>query len=134
MYIVCINEVLWYNYDIFNHFSENEEYDYDCDLNPQDKEPDYYCLVIENGFLIYHIIKTLQDGNDPENLESLNNELSLILEKQKSEKHSIFKKKTSELVRKKEIMLSINKYMYCGPAYELNNKVLTTKIEIYMNY
>lgn len=115
-----------YNYDIFNHISENENYDFDCESNPQDEKPNYYCLVIEIGFLIYHIIRTLQDGNDPENLETLNNDLKNF-SGHNSAKLKLFKRKKTDRMRKKEIIVSIKKYKYCGPEHKESNKVIIAK-------
>lgn len=113
-----------YNYDIFNHIRDNENYDFDSDSNPQDKRPDYYCLVIENGFLIYNIIKTLQDSNDPEIIEMFNEEISELLGDLSSFKLRASARKKNSFFRKKEIKLSISRYIYCGPSYETNNKAL----------
>lgn len=69
-----------YNWNLFSHTSENEKYDYGSDTNPQDENVDnYYSLVIENGFLVFHLLKTLQDSDDPENQETLSLELPALL-------------------------------------------------------
>ena len=101
-----------YNYDIFNHFVKNDDYDFDHKQNPQDIDPNYFCSIIENGFMLYHIIKTLQDSNDPEHIETLTNELSILFEKIEENVGNRFKKGLTKTDKKREIKDSISRYRY----------------------
>lgn len=101
-----------FHHCIFNHTKGNDSYDFDNQNNPQDKDPKYYTVVVENGFLVYHLIKILQEGADSEQLETLTIELSTLFSLYQDTNHASPKShKTSEM-RKKEIRESIKKYKY----------------------
>lgn len=53
----------YYDKDVFNHTSENEEYA-NYGLQPQDQNPNYYALVIEVGMMIYHLMRMFQEVDD----------------------------------------------------------------------
>ena len=101
-----------FHHCIFNHTIGNDSYDFDSQNNPQDKDPKYYTVVVENGFLVYHLLKILQEGADSEQLETLTIELSTLFSLyQDTEQISSKSHKTSEM-RKKEIRESIKKFKY----------------------
>jgi hypothetical protein len=113
-----------FHYNIFNHIVNNHLYDFDIQNNPQDKDPQFFTIVIENGFLIYHLIKMLQDSDDPENKETLNNELSqlIFIEDLKNLNGSLKRRKTKAR-RKKEIIESIKRLKSIGSEEkEINEK------------
>lgn len=64
-----------YDHHIFCHHSSNEDYEFGNPRNPQDLKPEYYTVIIEVGFMIFHLMKTFQDNDDPENREMLEDEL-----------------------------------------------------------
>ncbi|CAG9321846.1 unnamed protein product [Blepharisma stoltei] len=63
-----------YDYAIFNHHMKNEEYQFGV-VNAQDTNPEYFRVIIETGFMIYHLMKYFQDNDDPENQEIIDEEL-----------------------------------------------------------
>ncbi|CAG9323264.1 unnamed protein product [Blepharisma stoltei] len=52
-----------YDYDIFNHTAENEEYE-SFGVRKQDQDPKYYTLVIEVGMMIYQLMKMFRDSDE----------------------------------------------------------------------
>ena len=65
-----------YDEEMFNHFQDNEDYD---DNTDRYKRVDgKRMLIIENGFLVYHLLKTLQDTDDIEILETLATEMAWL--------------------------------------------------------
>jgi inositol 1,4,5-triphosphate receptor type 1/inositol 1,4,5-triphosphate receptor type 3 len=65
----------YYERKIFNHFDTNDQYDFSSSLNPQDLNPKYYSLIIETGFLIFHLLRAFYDNEDPENRRIVEYEL-----------------------------------------------------------
>ncbi|CAG9314463.1 unnamed protein product [Blepharisma stoltei] len=64
-----------YDYTIFNHYLKNGEYQLGSSDNPQDRNPDYFRVIIETGFMIYHLMRYFQDNGDPEVQEKISEEL-----------------------------------------------------------
>ena len=65
----------FYDKEVFNHFLDNENYDFHSAENNQDLNPKYYQTIIEVGFMIYHLMKYFNDSDEPENKEIIENEL-----------------------------------------------------------
>lgn len=64
-----------YDYEVFNHYVDNSKYQFGKSDNKQDLNPDFYRVIIEVGFMIYHLMKYFQDNDDPENREIIDEEL-----------------------------------------------------------
>ena len=82
----------FYDFEIFDHIKGNEDYVYGSDENKQDKEPKYYSLVIENGFMIYHLLKTFMENDDPESQEIIAGELDQLQKFREDEDMKFFSK------------------------------------------
>ena len=68
----------YYNNNIFNHTSKNDQYIFGIDTNKQDLKPAKYSLVIETGFMIYHLLKIFMESEDPESQEIIAMELEQL--------------------------------------------------------
>lgn len=64
----------YYDNEIFNHFEGNEKYHPKKDTLHTEK-PEHYELIIEVGFMIYHLMCHFKDNEDPENKRIIMNEL-----------------------------------------------------------
>ena len=115
--------------EIFNHIKDNDKYDFDIQNNPQDINHKYFTIVIENGFLVYHLIKMLQDSDDPENKETLTNELSQLFLVEETNRASIWtmKRKKTKARRKKEIIESIRHMKSIGTEEKEKNEKLISE-------
>ena len=78
----------YYYEDLFGHDEENDAFQYEKTDNPQDIDPQYYQIIIECPFLIYHLIRKFRDLNDPENRELFREELPDIT--QESDSSTLF--------------------------------------------
>lgn len=65
----------YYERKLFNHFEENIHYDFNSTKNPQDTNPRHFSLIIETGFLIFHMMRAFYDNEDPENRRIIEYEL-----------------------------------------------------------
>ena len=77
------NKKGYYDYPLFGHSDENDDYIYG-EENNQDKSPEYYQFIIETGFLIYHLMCCFKDNNDPENKAIIENELPELMIKEEA--------------------------------------------------
>ena len=64
-----------YNKDLFNHFKNNKKYNFASKVNPQLSDTEYYTFIIENGFLIYHLLNHFDSINDEEVKKLISTEL-----------------------------------------------------------
>ncbi|CAG9317756.1 unnamed protein product [Blepharisma stoltei] len=64
-----------YTDQIFSHHAKNDKYQFGFPDNPQDKNPEYFTVIIEVGFMIFHLMKSFHDNDDPENREVVEEEL-----------------------------------------------------------
>lgn len=74
----------YYEDAIFNHHENNSKYNPHSSAEYEDN-PEYYQLVIEVGFMVYHLMCHFKDNDDPENKRIIKNELpDLLVQEQKS--------------------------------------------------
>ncbi|OMJ77245.1 hypothetical protein SteCoe_23193 [Stentor coeruleus] len=118
----------YYDFDLFKHIKTNENYDFSISNNPQDENPNYYSLVIENGFLVLNLLKTLLDSNDPDCQEILSCELPGFLGIEEENFTAVVHKKKIKktfTMRAKEIKESVQQYKFEGKEIEKNNENIT---------
>ena len=86
----------YYNNNIFNHTKDNDQYIFGIDTNKQDLKPAKYSLVIETGFMIYHLLKIFLESEDPESQEIIATELEQLYQLKEQEEFT----KTPENIKK----------------------------------
>ena len=139
----------YYDKDIFDHIKGNEDYIFGREDNKQDKEPDHYLLVIENGFMIYHLLKTFIENDDPESQEIIAGELDQLQKFKEEDDLKYFSKglpKKNTEISEENIIAAIKdyKYHYDNVEYEKNKETIlnstfkffdvhTGKIEVVFN-
>lgn len=55
-----------YNRMLFNHFEGNDKYKFNSNDNPQDKKPKEFTMIIEIGFMIFHLLSYFNLIDDAE--------------------------------------------------------------------
>ena len=119
----------YYNNDIFDHTKHNENYNFSSSNNPQDKNPEYYSVIIETGFMIYNLIKTFSETTDLETQQIIAEELETLSYSKTQEKPSIFTNKTKRTYTDlsteghQQSILTYNYNSY-SKKFEKNNKNL----------
>lgn len=68
----------YYNNNIFNHTKNNYKYVFGVDTNKQDLNPKKYSLIVETGFMIYHLLKIFLESDDPESQDIISGELEQL--------------------------------------------------------
>lgn len=68
----------YYEHDVFDHHSENYKYSPKREKKYEDKA-EYYQLIIEVGFMVYHLMCHFKDNDDPDNKRIVRNELPDLL-------------------------------------------------------
>ena len=76
----------YYDHDLFDHHEENDDFHPEKNLSQYDKNPEYYQLIIEVGFLVYHLMCHFKDNDDPENKRIVENDLPDLLDQKETEK------------------------------------------------
>ena len=72
----------YYDHPLFNHFESNDKYNPNKKSN-YENNPEYYQLIIEVGFMVYHLLCYFKDNEDPENKKIIKNELpDLVLKEE----------------------------------------------------
>ena len=74
----------YYDYDLFNHSELNYKY-HPSRSAEQDENPGYFELIIEVGFLIFHLMCHFKDDDDPDNKRIVKNELPDLLLQEETE-------------------------------------------------
>lgn len=118
----------YYDYDLFKHIKTNENYDFAISNNPQDENPNYYSLVIENGFLVLHLLKTLLDSNDPDCQEILSCELPSFFGIEEENFTAVVHKKKikkSFSMKAREIKELVQKLKFEGKEADKKNEKIT---------
>lgn len=126
-----------YDFDLFQHIEKNEDYDFSISSNSQDENPKYYSLVIENGFLVLHLLKTLQDTDDPDCQEALACELPGFFGVEEENFTATLKHKhrKNTIVRAKEIKETVQQFKFEGKEVEKNSeKIVKAAYEFFESH